>query len=133
MKILCIHLCILINETILRYAFVRPLKCCLKSIFRQKLHLLWLLNANEIDTNNMKSTWPCKPKSHIPNTNYIPLAHVGAYAYVGSVRLRVGSKMLRVGSTLFGYQHVGISNMKVLGNTPISPTRNLNVRDFVCS
>ena len=30
----------------------------LKPIFHWKLSSCWLTNANEMDTNNMKSTWP---------------------------------------------------------------------------
>ena len=32
----------------------------LKPIFHQKLSYHWVLNRNEIDTNNMKSTWPSR-------------------------------------------------------------------------
>ena len=36
----------------------------LKPIFNQKLRSRWLPNANEIDTDNMRSTWKIQTKFH---------------------------------------------------------------------
>ena len=63
----------------------------------------------------------CEPKSHVLNANYILVARVGAR--VGSVRLRVRS------TRLFGYQHVGIGNVKVLC-WGYSPTLSPNASGF---
>ena len=63
------------------------------------------------------------PTPRVPNATYIPLVDVGSAGAgvvsfgvgVGS-RVGVGSSRLRVGSaTLFGYQHVCISNTKLSG------------------
>ena len=54
-----------------------PLKH-VKPIFHCKLGLRWVINANEMSTNNMKCTWPTRQFCIWgPNTTYIPLACVG--------------------------------------------------------
>ena len=49
----------------------------LKLIFLQKLRLRWLHNANKIDTNSTKCTWPTRPNPCVPNADYIPPARIG--------------------------------------------------------
>ena len=72
------------------------------SIFYQKLRLRWLTNANEIDTNIMKSTWPRKPNLCVPNVSYIPRAHAGSTKLCAwSAKLCAGSAKLCIGSARF--------------------------------
>ena len=47
-----------------------------KPIFHWKLGLRWLPNANEINTKNMKCTWPTPEFCVGTNATYLPLACV---------------------------------------------------------
>ena len=100
-------------------------KFSLKPIFHWKLGLRWVTKANEMDTNNIKSTWPT-PAPCIGNPKG-PIFHLLAlgvrFRNNANFRVYVGSAML------FGYQHVGIPPKKFScwGNCT---TRTPNVRGF---
>ena len=91
-----------------------------KSISRWKLRSYWLPNTNEIDKNSMEFTWPMQTQ---PLRTQRELCSVGlhwvrqASRWVGKA-FRWGRKALRwvckALHWLFGYQHVGIINAKVL-------------------
>ena len=69
-------------------------KKTIKPIFHWKLCSSWLPNANESDTNNMKSTWPMREFC------------VGDPTF----SVRVGGN---ANFSVFRYQHVGIPNAKL--------------------
>ena len=84
----------------------------LKPIFHWKLSSHWLTNANEMDTNNMKSTWPTPaPRDGDPVR---PIFHLLALGVgVGgntSFSVPVGG---HTNFSVFRYQHVGIPNTKL--------------------
>ena len=60
--------------------------------------------AFALGTQREQTTWNrhtrCKPRPHIPNSNYIPTAHVGTHVgtHVGSATVRVRSVTVRVRS-----------------------------------
>ena len=98
----------------------------LKPIFHWKLGLRWLPNANEINTNNMKCTWP-KPAPCVWDPTP-PIFHLLALGVgVGgnanfSICVGANAKF-----NAFRYQHVGIPNAKLWrwGSEP-TPGPNAN-------
>ena len=91
----------------------------LKSILHWKLRSHWLTNANEMDTNNMKSRWPT-PAPCVGDPTP-PIFHLLALG-VG-----VGGN---ANFSVFRYQYVGITNAK-LWRWGSKPTRGPNANGFV--
>ena len=105
-----------------------PVITSLLSPYSTRNCLLWLPNANEIDTNKMKSKWPTQAPTQGDPTDNIPPACIGGC--VGSIVVRIGSFGVCVGSTrLLGYQHVGIGNANV-SCWGYYPMRNPNTGGF---
>ena len=86
--------------TIILYCFYLGLK----PIFHWKLGSRWVPNANEMDTNNMKCTWPT-PAPCVGDPTQLIFHLLALEVCVGdntSFRVCVGS------ARLFKHQHVGI-------------------------
>ena len=89
-----------------------PILGRLKPIFHWILGLSWLPNANEMDTNNMKSTWPMREFLRWgPNEPIFRLLAWGV-GVGGKTNFSVCVGSNAIFST-FGYQHVAISNAKL--------------------
>ena len=99
----------------------------LMPIFHWKMGLLWIPNANEINTKNMKCTWPTPaPRVGHPANLYSTCSRWG-FAWVNAnFRVGVGGN---ANFSVFRYQHVGIGNAKSL-RWGSNPTRGPNASGF---
>ena len=84
----------------------------IKTIFHCKLGTHWVINANEMSTNNMKSTGPTPAPT--PGDPMQPIFHrLALVVHIGgnvNFRFGVGGN---TNFSVFRYQHVGIPNAKL--------------------
>ena len=83
-------------------------------IFHQKTRLRWVANANEIDTNNMKSTWPTQIQPSRSQRKLYSIRSRWGSRWVGDASRWVGDALRWVGDASrwvregFRYQHDGV-------------------------
>ena len=103
----------------------------LKPIFHWKLGSLWLPNANEINTKNMKCTCPMPEFCARTQRNlYSSGLHLGfASGKTQILGFALGKTQIRGFTLAPRYQHVGVPNAKfwLLG---YCPTPTPNARNF---